>query len=91
MASAAAPNDKTVNKVALCSAVFAGFAYVGYSMVRTAFGKRDKRHSEGEYCPMTMNEIQTRSFGLLSSKKHECACLASIATVRREEGGSVIL
>lgn len=48
MASGAAPNDKTANKVALCSAVFAGFAYVGYSMVRTAFGKKDKRHSEGE-------------------------------------------
>uniref|UniRef100_A0A1B6E5E9 Armadillo repeat-containing domain-containing protein n=1 Tax=Clastoptera arizonana TaxID=38151 RepID=A0A1B6E5E9_9HEMI len=40
-----ATSDKTVNKVALCSAIFAGFAYVGYSVVRTAFcrklGKRD--------------------------------------------------
>lgn len=40
-----ATSDKTVNKVALCSAIFAGFAYVGYSVVRTAFcrklGRRD--------------------------------------------------
>lgn len=49
MASAAGPNDKTVNKVALCSAIFAGFAYVGYSVVRTAFGKKGKRDSESKY------------------------------------------
>lgn len=33
-------NDKAVNKVALCSAMFAGFAYVGYSVIRTAFNRR---------------------------------------------------
>ena len=48
MATAAGSQDKTVNKVALCSAIFAGFAYVGYSAVRTAFGKKGKRDSEGE-------------------------------------------
>ena len=32
--------DKTLNKVALCSAVFAGFAYVGYSYARTAFCRK---------------------------------------------------
>lgn len=47
MANVTGSNDKTVNKVALCSAMFAGFAYVGYSMVRTAFGRRGKRESEG--------------------------------------------
>lgn len=46
MASTAGTNDKTANKVALCSAIFAGFAYVGYSVVRTAFGRKGK-HSEG--------------------------------------------
>lgn len=39
-------NDKTVNKVALCSAIFAGFAYVGYAVVKTAFGKKGK-HGDG--------------------------------------------
>ncbi|XP_054279979.1 uncharacterized protein LOC128998048 isoform X2 [Macrosteles quadrilineatus] len=43
-----APNDKTVNKVALCSAIFAGFAYVGYSVVRTAFCRKlGRRDGEG--------------------------------------------
>ncbi|XP_064115008.1 uncharacterized protein LOC135221120 isoform X2 [Macrobrachium nipponense] len=32
--------DKTLNKVALCSAVFAGFAYVGYSYAKTAFCRK---------------------------------------------------
>jgi len=32
--------DRTANRVALCSAIFAGFAYVGYAVVRTAFGGR---------------------------------------------------
>ncbi|XP_014247323.1 uncharacterized protein LOC106665423 [Cimex lectularius] len=41
------PGDKTVNKVALCSAIFAGFAYVGYSVVRTAFCRKIGRR-EGE-------------------------------------------
>ncbi|OXA52525.1 armadillo repeat-containing protein 10 isoform X2 [Folsomia candida] len=44
--------DRTVNKVALCSAIFAGFAYVGYSVVRTAFHRRRKEgdlsYPEGE-------------------------------------------
>ena len=32
--------DRTSNRVALCSAIFAGFAYVGYAVVRKAFGGR---------------------------------------------------
>ena len=32
--------DRTANRVALCSAIFARFAYVGYAVVRTAFGGR---------------------------------------------------
>ncbi|XP_071440237.1 G-protein coupled receptor-associated sorting protein 2-like isoform X1 [Hetaerina americana] len=40
-------SDKTMNKVALCSAIFAGFAYVGYSLVRTAFCRRLARR-DGE-------------------------------------------
>ncbi|XP_039297810.1 uncharacterized protein LOC111045931 [Nilaparvata lugens] len=49
MASTAA-GDKTVNKVALCSAIFAGFAYVGYSVVRTAFCRKLAR-KDGEGYP----------------------------------------
>ncbi|KAK3922472.1 Armadillo repeat-containing protein 10, partial [Frankliniella fusca] len=44
----AASGDKTVNKVALCSAIFAGFAYVGYSVVRTAFCRKLGRRGECE-------------------------------------------
>ncbi|RXG70355.1 Armadillo repeat-containing protein 10 [Armadillidium vulgare] len=42
MSSAASGSlqDKTLNKVAVCSAVFAGFAYVGYSYARTAFCRK---------------------------------------------------
>lgn len=32
--------DKTTSRVALCSAIFAGFAYVGYAVVRQTFGKK---------------------------------------------------
>jgi len=32
--------DRTANRLALCSAIFAGFAYVGYAVVRQAFGGR---------------------------------------------------
>lgn len=49
--------DKTVNKVALCSAIFAGFAYVGYSVVRTAFHRR-RREGDGKVVSyFTSNEI----------------------------------
>lgn len=45
---ATSTGDKTVNKVALCSAIFAGFAYVGYSVVRTAFCRKlVRRDGEG--------------------------------------------
>lgn len=37
-----AGGDKTVSRVALCSAIFAGFAYVGYSVVRNAICRRGR-------------------------------------------------
>ena len=37
--------DKTTSKVAICSAIFAGFAYVGYAVVKQVFG-RGKREEE---------------------------------------------
>eukprot|EP00095_Tigriopus_kingsejongensis_P001237 maker-scaffold160_size295910-snap-gene-1.39 protein:Tk01237 transcript:maker-scaffold160_size295910-snap-gene-1.39-mRNA-1 annotation:"PREDICTED: LOW QUALITY PROTEIN: uncharacterized protein LOC103510027" len=40
MTTSAAATDRTVNKVALCSAIFAGVAYVGYSVARQAFSRR---------------------------------------------------
>ncbi|XP_059468337.1 uncharacterized protein LOC132192402 isoform X2 [Neocloeon triangulifer] len=43
-----ASGDKTVNKVALCSAIFAGFAYVGYSVVRTAFCRKLGKRRDSE-------------------------------------------
>ena len=35
--------DKASGRVALCSAIFAGFAYVGYAVVRQTFGRRLER------------------------------------------------
>lgn len=48
---AAPSGDKTVSRVALCSAIFAGFAYVGYSVVRNAICRRGRglgREDEGK-------------------------------------------
>ncbi|XP_025198345.1 uncharacterized protein LOC112596777 isoform X1 [Melanaphis sacchari] len=42
-------NDHTVNKVAVCSAIFAGFAYVGYSVAKNAFGRRLGRKNDDGY------------------------------------------
>lgn len=42
-------NDHTVNKVAVCSAIIAGFAYVGYSVAKNAFGRRHgRKNDDGE-------------------------------------------
>lgn len=50
MANSTPAADKTVNKVALCSAIFAGFAYVGYSVVRTAFCRKlGRREGDGNF------------------------------------------
>ena len=38
MTAASVAQDRTANRVALCSAIFAGFAYVGYAVVRQVFG-----------------------------------------------------
>ena len=49
MASSA--SDRTVNKIALCGAIFAGVAYVGYSVVKQAFGKtfnKTEKKKEGK-------------------------------------------
>ena len=52
--------DRTVNKVAICSAIFAGFAYVGYSVVRTAFHRR-RREGDGELFKLFSLEIVDRA------------------------------
>ena len=39
MTASASATDRTVQKIALCSAFFAGAAYVGYSVVRQTFGR----------------------------------------------------
>jgi len=36
-------NDRSANKLAFCSAVVAGFAYVGYTVFRSAFNRRQKK------------------------------------------------
>lgn len=39
-------NDTTINKVAVCSAIFAGFAYIGYSVAKNAFDRRVGRKKD---------------------------------------------
>ena len=39
-------SDRSANKIAFCSAVVAGFAYVGYSFVPTAFSRSRKKKGE---------------------------------------------
>jgi len=41
MSSGAAGSDHTVNRIAFYSAIFAGVAYVGYTVVKDAFKKKD--------------------------------------------------
>ena len=41
-------NDRSANKLAFCSAVVAGFAYVGYSVFRTAFDRRHRKKEKAE-------------------------------------------
>lgn len=36
-------NDRSANKLAFCSAVVAGFAYVGYTVFRSALNRRQKK------------------------------------------------
>ena len=44
MSSVGFSNDKQTGKIAVCSAIFAGFAYVGYSVARNALiGARSLR------------------------------------------------
>ena len=43
--------DRTVNKIAFCSAVVAGFAYVGYSVCRTAFSRRRRGRRDDDESP----------------------------------------
>ena len=43
--------DRTINKIAFCGAIFAGVAYVGYSVVKQAFGKtfsKGEKRKEGK-------------------------------------------
>ena len=45
-AASAATSDRTVNKVAFCGALFAGVAYVGYKIVKTAFRSKKTQGTE---------------------------------------------
>lgn len=56
-----ATNDHTVNKVAVCSAIFAGFAFVGYSVAKNAFGRRlGRKNDDGK----TKNHLLIVFYGL---------------------------
>ena len=45
--SSAATSDRLVNKVAMCGALFAGVAYVGYRIVKNAVKKNRNKSDQG--------------------------------------------
>lgn len=45
------PSDQNVNRIAFCSAVFAGVAYVGYTVVKPFF-KKKKSEKKGNFNPI---------------------------------------
>ena len=47
--SSAATSDRLVNKVAMCGALFAGVAFVGYRIVKNAVKKNRNRSDQGNY------------------------------------------
>ena len=47
--SSAATSDRLVNKVAMCGALFAGVAFVGYRIVKNAVKKNRNKPDQGNY------------------------------------------
>ena len=47
--SSAATSDRLVNKVAMCGALFAGVAFVGYRIVKNAVKKNRNKSDQGNY------------------------------------------
>ena len=47
--SSAATSDRLVNKVAMCGALFAGVAFIGYRIVRNAVKKSRNKSDQGNY------------------------------------------
>ena len=45
--SSAATSDRLVNKVAMCGALFAGAAFIGYRIVKNAVKKNRNKTDEG--------------------------------------------
>ena len=63
--SSAATSDRLVNKVAMCGALFAGVAFVGYRIVKNAVKKNRNKSDQGNYLLSTCFEI------LISIKKYQ--------------------
>ena len=59
--------DRNVNKIAFCSAVVAGFAYVGYSVCRTAFSRRRSKRDDSPRRGVFLRRLSqtTQTDGLL--------------------------
>lgn len=45
--SSAATSDRLVNKVAMCGALFAGVAFVGYRIVKNVVKKKQNKSDQG--------------------------------------------
>ena len=56
--SSAATSDRLVNKVAMCGALFAGVAFVGYRIVKNVVKKNRNKSDQGK----TSNRCQSRLF-----------------------------
>ncbi|CAN7983849.1 unnamed protein product [Ixodes pacificus] len=66
----ASPEDVAVKRVALCSAVFAGFAYVGYSILRSAFCTKGCGRDDKGLCVILLPSTR-KLVKLKKKKKHK--------------------
>jgi len=92
--------DRSANRVALCSAIFAGFAYVGYAVVRTAFGGRKinngffrneedclgLEYDDGKKGRVFMRRLSGSSIKTQRTGRRELKAAAACVTQRLENG-----
>ena len=70
--SSAATSDRLVNKVAMCGALFAGVAFVGYRIVKNAVKKNRNRSDQANYLLSTCFEtLMCIDMSKIIDKYHE--------------------
>lgn len=78
MASSA--SDRTVNKLAICGAIFAGVAYVGYSVVKQAFGKTFAKPSKKKEDYGALLDYESQRRGRIYLRRLSGSGISAMAT-----------